>query len=62
MADVEPKPDMPGVDSPAVDALLRTGRFFTHRETSADLRAEFLRGGRARRPGRRRSPRCRPDR
>jgi nitrate reductase / nitrite oxidoreductase, alpha subunit len=33
-------------DGPAADALLRAGRFFTRREVSADLRAEFLRGGR----------------
>ncbi|WP_037065384.1 nitrate reductase subunit alpha [Pseudonocardia acaciae] len=34
------------LDGPAADALLQTGRFFTRRETSEDLRAEFLSGGR----------------
>ncbi|NMH97526.1 nitrate reductase subunit alpha [Pseudonocardia acidicola] len=33
-------------DGPAADALLRTGRFFTRRETSDDLRAVFREGGR----------------
>jgi nitrate reductase / nitrite oxidoreductase, alpha subunit len=36
-----------GVDGPAADMLLRTGRFFTRRETSPDLRAVFREGGRA---------------
>jgi hypothetical protein len=35
-----------GTADPGVDALLRTGRFFTRRELSDDLRAEFLRDGR----------------
>ena len=35
-----------GVDGPATDALLATGRFFTRREQTADHRAEFLKGGR----------------
>ncbi|MEK6441593.1 nitrate reductase subunit alpha [Pseudonocardia sp. T1-2H] len=35
-----------GTDGPAADALLRTGRFFTRRETSDDLRAVFREGGR----------------
>ena len=35
-----------GVDSPAVDALLRTGRFFARTETSPDLRAVYRTGGR----------------
>ena len=35
-----------GTDGPAADALLRTGRFFTRRETSADLRAVYRKGGR----------------
>jgi nitrate reductase alpha subunit len=35
-----------GTDGPAADALLRTGRFFTRRETSEDLRAVFREGGR----------------
>jgi 1,2-phenylacetyl-CoA epoxidase PaaB subunit len=30
-----------GTDGPAADALLRTGRFFTRRETSVDLRAVY---------------------
>ena len=37
-----------GTDSPAVDALLRTGRFFARPKTSPDLRAIY-RAGRARR-------------
>ena len=37
---------MGGTDGPAADALLRTGRFFTRRETSADLRAVYREGGR----------------
>ncbi|MEV0646269.1 nitrate reductase subunit alpha [Phytomonospora sp. NPDC050363] len=40
------KPVGGGTDGPAADALLRTGRFFTRRETSADLRAVFKTGGR----------------
>ncbi|GEL20395.1 nitrate reductase subunit alpha [Pseudonocardia asaccharolytica] len=35
-----------GTDGSAADALLRTGRFFTRREVSEDLRAVFRRGGR----------------
>ena len=35
-----------GTDGPAADALLRTGRFFTRRETSVDLRAVYREGGR----------------
>jgi nitrate reductase alpha subunit len=35
-----------GTDGPASDALLRTGRFFTRREVSEDLRAVFREGGR----------------
>ncbi|GAA2558833.1 nitrate reductase subunit alpha [Pseudonocardia hydrocarbonoxydans] len=35
-----------GTDGPAADALLRTGRFFTRRETSDDLRAVYREGGR----------------
>ena len=35
-----------GTDSPAVDALLRTGRFFARTETSPDLRAVYREGGR----------------
>ncbi len=35
-----------GTDGPAADALLRTGRFFTRRETSEDLRAVYRAGGR----------------
>ena len=35
-----------GTDGPAADALLRTGRFFTRRETSVDLRAVYRQGGR----------------
>jgi len=35
-----------GTDGPAADALLRTGRFFTRRDTSPDLRAVFRSGGR----------------
>jgi nitrate reductase alpha subunit len=35
-----------GADGPAADALLRTGRFFTRRETSDDLQAVFHQGGR----------------
>ncbi|MBO3663911.1 nitrate reductase subunit alpha [Microbacterium stercoris] len=35
-----------GVDGPATDALLATGRFFTRREQTADHRAEFRSGGR----------------
>ncbi len=31
----------PGTDSPAADALLRAGRFFTRAETSSDLRAVY---------------------
>jgi hypothetical protein len=30
-----------GTDGPAADALLRTGRFFTRREVSDDLRAVY---------------------
>ena len=37
---------MGGTDGPAADALLRTGRFFTRRETSVDLRAVYREGGR----------------
>ena len=33
-------------DGPTTDALLRTGSFFTRRETSSDLRAVFRHGGR----------------
>jgi nitrate reductase alpha subunit len=40
------RPDGGGTDGPAADALLRTGRFFTRRETSDDLRAVFRHGGR----------------
>ncbi|MDN5572417.1 MAG: hypothetical protein L0G19_00580, partial [Micrococcales bacterium] len=36
-----------GVDGPASQALLKTGRFFTRREQTADGRAEFREGGRA---------------
>jgi nitrate reductase / nitrite oxidoreductase, alpha subunit len=49
MTEVERQPEAraaAGVDSPAVDALLRAGRFFTRRETSDDLRAQYRRGGR----------------
>jgi nitrate reductase alpha subunit len=35
-----------GTDGPAIDALLKTGTFFTRRETSPDLRAVFRQGGR----------------
>ena len=35
-----------GTDGPAADLLLRTGRFFTRRDTSQDLRAVFRSGGR----------------
>ncbi|MGQ0480256.1 MAG: nitrate reductase subunit alpha [Pseudonocardia sp.] len=35
-----------GTDGPAADALLRTGRFFTRRESSPDLRAVYRHGGR----------------
>ncbi len=35
-----------GLDGPAADLLLRTGRFFTRRDTSEDLRAVFRVGGR----------------
>ena len=35
-----------GTDSPAVDALLRTGRFFARTTTSPDLRAVYRTGGR----------------
>jgi nitrate reductase alpha subunit len=35
-----------GTDSPAADALLRTGRFFARTETSPDLRAVYRKGGR----------------
>ncbi|MGD9528672.1 MAG: nitrate reductase subunit alpha [Pseudonocardia sp.] len=35
-----------GTDGPVADALLRTGRFFTRRSTSPDLRSVHLRGGR----------------
>ncbi|MBW0090762.1 nitrate reductase subunit alpha [Pseudonocardia sp. KRD-184] len=35
-----------GTDGPAADALLRTGRFFTRRQTSPDLRAVYREGGR----------------
>jgi len=35
-----------GTDGPATDALLRTGRFFSRRATSDDLRAVFRQGGR----------------
>ncbi|MEV6878298.1 nitrate reductase subunit alpha [Amycolatopsis sp. NPDC051128] len=38
--------DSAGTDGPLADALLKTGRFFTRRETSADLRAVFKEGGR----------------
>ncbi|GAA2864659.1 nitrate reductase subunit alpha [Pseudonocardia halophobica] len=40
-----PRADV-GTDGPAADALLRTGRFFTRRTTSDDLRAVFRQGGR----------------
>ena len=36
-----------GTDGPAVDALLRTGRFLTRHETTDALRAVFRAGGRA---------------
>ncbi|MCT1590412.1 nitrate reductase subunit alpha [Kocuria palustris] len=36
-----------GVDGPASQALLKTGRVFTRREQTADGRAEFREGGRA---------------
>jgi nitrate reductase / nitrite oxidoreductase, alpha subunit len=35
-----------GFDGPAADVLLRTGRFFTRRETSDDLRSVYREGGR----------------
>jgi nitrate reductase alpha subunit len=35
-----------GTDGPAADALLRTGRFFTRREMSGDLRAVYREGRR----------------
>jgi nitrate reductase / nitrite oxidoreductase, alpha subunit len=35
-----------GTDGPAADALLKTGGFFTRRQTSPDLRAVFRHGGR----------------
>jgi nitrate reductase / nitrite oxidoreductase, beta subunit len=35
-----------GTDGPAADALLRTGRFFTRREISDDLRTVYRHGGR----------------
>ncbi|SEC64647.1 nitrate reductase alpha subunit [Amycolatopsis tolypomycina] len=38
--------DPGGTDGPLADALLKTGRFFTRRETSDDLRAVFKEGGR----------------
>ncbi|MBN9107350.1 MAG: nitrate reductase subunit alpha [Pseudonocardia sp.] len=38
--------DGTGTDGPASDLLLRTGRFFTRRPTSPDLRAQYLDGGR----------------
>jgi nitrate reductase alpha subunit len=38
--------DPAGTDGPLADALLKTGRFFTRRETSGDLRAVFKEGGR----------------
>ncbi len=41
----DPRPSG-GTDGPAADALLRTGRFFTRREMSQDLRAVFRTGGR----------------
>ena len=34
-------------DGSAADVLLKTGSFFTRRETSPDLRAVFRQGGRA---------------
>ena len=45
MTDTGTAPDaVGGTDGPAADALLRTGRFFTRRETSVDLRAVYRRG------------------
>jgi nitrate reductase alpha subunit len=41
------RPPAPGPDGPASDVLLRTARFFTRWEESADGRAVFRRGGRA---------------
>src|SRR5215207_1486598 len=38
--------EVTGTDGPAADALLRTGRFFTRRDVSDDLRAVYRRGGR----------------
>ena len=47
MTDTGTAPDaVGGTDGPAADALLRTGRFFTRRETSVDLRAVYRQGGR----------------
>ena len=47
MTDTGTAPDaVGGTDGPAADALLRTGRFFTRRETSLDLRAVYREGGR----------------
>jgi len=47
MTDTGTAPDaVGGTDGPAADALLRTGRFFTRRETSVDLRAVYRDGGR----------------
>jgi nitrate reductase / nitrite oxidoreductase, alpha subunit len=47
MTDTGTAPDaVGGTDGPAADALLRTGRFFTRRETSVDLRAVYREGGR----------------
>ena len=47
MAETGTAPDaVGGTDGPAADALLRTGRFFTRRETSVDLRAVYREGGR----------------
>ena len=47
MTDTGTTPDaVGGTDGPAADALLRTGRFFTRRETSVDLRAVYRQGGR----------------
>jgi nitrate reductase alpha subunit len=41
-----PDQEESGTDGAAADALLRTGRFFTRRATSPDMRAVFLEGGR----------------
>ena len=47
MVDPRTRQDSPaGLDGGAAEALLRTGRFFTRRETSPDLRAVYHRGGR----------------